>query len=75
MAPFYSSAPLISAVFVAHFVSCAFAGYAPKDAPKLPEGFCPPETGAVTATTGGHMATLMTSWFLDYIATANDIFI
>eukprot|EP00980_Cylindrotheca_fusiformis_P006327 scaffold1356_cov123-Cylindrotheca_fusiformis.AAC.8 len=29
------------------------AGYAPNKAPKLPEGFCPPETGDVTATTGG----------------------
>lgn len=29
------------------------AGYAPKDAPRLPEGFCPMGTGTVTDTTGG----------------------
>jgi len=28
-------------------------GYAPKESPKLPDGFCPKETGTVTATTGG----------------------
>ncbi|KAL3786617.1 hypothetical protein ACHAW5_007747 [Stephanodiscus triporus] len=28
------------------------AGYAPKDAPRLPEGFCPKGTGTVTDTTG-----------------------
>ena len=30
----------------------AEAGRAPNSAPKLPEGFCPEETGTVTATTG-----------------------
>ena len=28
------------------------AGYAPDKAPKLPDGFCPKETGTATATTG-----------------------
>lgn len=34
-------------------IGVAQAGYAPKESPKLPEGFCPKETGTVTATTGG----------------------
>ena len=34
-------------------IGVAKAGYAPKESPKLPEGFCPKETGTVTATTGG----------------------
>lgn len=29
------------------------AGYAPMEAPKLPPGFCPRETGSITETTGG----------------------
>ena len=29
------------------------AGYAPMEAPKLPAGFCPRETGSITETTGG----------------------
>jgi hypothetical protein len=29
------------------------AGYAPREKPKLPEGFCPKSTGTVTDTTGG----------------------
>jgi len=28
------------------------SGYAPSTAPKLPKGFCPKETGDLTATTG-----------------------
>lgn len=38
---------------LALLASPARAGYAPRDAPDLPEGWCPPETGAATATTGG----------------------
>jgi hypothetical protein len=34
-------------------IGAAQGGYAPKESPKLPEGFCPKETGTVTATTGG----------------------
>ena len=34
-------------VYCSLLVSCR-AGYAPKDAPKLPEGFCPSDTGDVT---------------------------
>lgn len=29
------------------------AGFAPMEAPKLPAGFCPRETGSITETTGG----------------------
>jgi len=28
-------------------------GYAPRESPKLPDGFCPKETGTITETTGG----------------------
>ena len=42
-------------VFIYLFVIIGLAqgGYAPKESPKLPEGFCPKETGTITATTGG----------------------
>ena len=31
----------------------AQGGYAPRESPKLPDGFCPKETGTITETTGG----------------------
>jgi len=34
-------------------IGVAKGGYAPKESPKLPDGFCPKETGTATATTGG----------------------
>ena len=34
-------------------IGVAQGGYAPKESPKLPDGFCPKETGTATATTGG----------------------
>ncbi|KAK1734828.1 hypothetical protein QTG54_014701 [Skeletonema marinoi] len=33
-------------------IGVAKGGYAPKESPKLPDGFCPKETGTATATTG-----------------------
>ena len=45
----------VATVLIALFatVGVAQGGYAPKESPKLPDGFCPKETGTVTATTGG----------------------
>mmetsp|Transcript_26939 Transcript_26939/g.42257 ORF Transcript_26939/g.42257 Transcript_26939/m.42257 type:complete len:86 (-) Transcript_26939:88-345(-) len=44
----------VATVLIALFatVGVAQGGYAPKESPKLPDGFCPKETGTVTATTG-----------------------
>lgn len=42
----------VSLVTVGCAVPLARAGMAPKDAPNLPEGFCPKATGVATATTG-----------------------
>ena len=35
------------------FLPAIQSGYAPQNAPELPDGFCPPDTGDITATTGG----------------------
>eukprot|EP00579_Thalassiosira_antarctica_P000776 CAMPEP_0201867330 /NCGR_PEP_ID=MMETSP0902-20130614/1596_1 /ASSEMBLY_ACC=CAM_ASM_000551 /TAXON_ID=420261 /ORGANISM="Thalassiosira antarctica, Strain CCMP982" /LENGTH=91 /DNA_ID=CAMNT_0048392469 /DNA_START=38 /DNA_END=316 /DNA_ORIENTATION=+ len=50
MAPFSTNATILCTV--ASILACAQAGYAPKDAPKLPAGFCPSATGMATSTTG-----------------------
>mmetsp|Transcript_28004 Transcript_28004/g.51654 ORF Transcript_28004/g.51654 Transcript_28004/m.51654 type:complete len:92 (-) Transcript_28004:277-552(-) len=50
MAPFSTNATILC--IVASILACAQAGYAPKDAPKLPAGFCPSATGMATSTTG-----------------------
>ncbi len=44
----YIMLPIVASLIVA-----AEAGFAPRDAPELPEGFCPKTTGTITSTTGG----------------------
>lgn len=44
-------------------IGAARGGYAPKESPKLPDGFCPKETGTATATTGGTKLTRIMCFF------------
>lgn len=39
--------------YILFFLPAIQSGYAPQKAPELPDGFCPPDTGDITATTGG----------------------
>jgi hypothetical protein len=48
-----NSAMLRAAIACSIFLRAAGAGYAPKEKPNLPAGFCPKGTGTVTDTTGG----------------------
>lgn len=47
------------------------AGYAPMEAPKLPTGFCPRETGSITETTGGEEFLSLLYIFLCCVRTAS----
>lgn len=49
--------PTVLIALFAIIIGVAQGGYAPKESPKLPDGFCPKETGTVTATTGGTHST------------------
>jgi hypothetical protein len=48
-----STITLRAAIACSILLRAAEAGYAPKEKPKLPAGFCPKGTGTVTDTTGG----------------------
>lgn len=48
-----NAAMLRAAIACSILLRAAEAGYAPKEKPKLPVGFCPKGTGTVTDTTGG----------------------
>ncbi len=48
-----NAALLRAAIASSTLLRAAEAGYAPKEKPNLPAGFCPKGTGTVTDTTGG----------------------